>query len=88
MFQIDVVPQRTNLRLNRGRWKAPMLLVLFMGLAGSLLFSQSPANAGAKPATAPAANAAFATNCGNATAQVIFDGSKLKTNGKLWETRI
>jgi len=79
MFQINIVSQRTNPGLDRGRWKAPVLLALFIGLAGSLLFSQSPTNAGSKPATTPAANAAFATNCGNATAQVIFDGSKLKT---------
>ena len=76
MFQFNLELQRTNRRLDRVRPRVLMLAMLFIGLVSSSLPSQSPEQADSKLATKPAA---FTTNCGNATAQVIFDGAKLKT---------
>ena len=50
--------------------------MLLLAVASSLLLSQPSEQAGSRAATKPAA---FAANCGNATAEIVFDGSKLKT---------
>ncbi len=68
--------------------KASILSMLCIGSISCSLVSQSAGQADAKSPAKPAAEAAFAANCGNANAQVIFDGSKLKTGVygvKHWE---
>ena len=63
-------------KLRRRAWCNRAEVVLVLGIGIGMLQSTSPAQAAGKPAKAAQA---FETNCGNATAQIIFDGSKLKT---------
>ena len=70
MFQFNLVFQRTNRRLERATPGVLILAMLFIGLVPSSLPSQSSKQADSKLLAKPAT---FATNCGNATAQVLAD---------------